>query len=491
MQKVIDKFSVQQKQMITELFNNGKTAKEIGEIHSIPRRTVGKLLKELGLNRSKSETSKLKIRSTLDTDDIISKIKNWRNTHSIQQIAEELDSSISSVQRICKKHKIGLPEDFNHQQASKMVKAWTEEKRKTASEKAKLISEDTRKILKSKSKLLWLDPIYRDKQIVSQKKYWNSEENKAKLAAYRSKQSGKISSIQSILYSILDDLGVKYYRERAGEASDSQCVIGPYNFDCVIPTNGKTLLIECQGDYWHTQDKAIRVDQAKATYVERYLAANYDLKYLWEHEFACYEKIVETVKYWLGMTKLEVANFDFSQLVIKQAQAKQYRQLLSKYHYLPNAGKGGKAYGAYLEEELIAVCVFSNLPRHNIQIESYDPVKTRELSRLCIHPRYQKKNLASWFVSRCIKLLSDVDCVVSYCDTSFNHNGATYKAIGFKQDSIVRPDYWYTDQDGWVMHKKTLYKYAVKMSISENEYAEKFGYKRIYGKEKIRYILKI
>ncbi len=478
MDKVGDRFTNRQKQEVIDLFNSGKTAKEIGNIFNVARRTIGKLLKELGLQRSRSESSKLKIKSVLDDENIIERIKSLRNTHSIKQIAEELGSSISAVHRLCKKYDIGLPDNYSSQQASKMKESWTEEKRQIASKKAQSISDVVRQKLAISSKLLWQNTVYREKQIEIQKRYWNSEENKARLALYRSNQSRKVSSIQSILYSILDDLGVKYFREYADKPTDPECIIGPYNFDCVIPTNAKTLLIECHGDYWHSQEKAIRVDLAKSTYFERYLANDYDLKYLWEHEFACHEKVVETVKYWLGISKFELVDFAFDQIIVKTALAKEYIDILSKYNYLPNAGKGGKAFGAYIGDNLIAVCVFSNLPRQNIQIESFNPSRTKELSRLCIHPRYQKKNLASWFVSRCIKLLKDIDCVVSYCDTSFNHNGATYKAIGFKQDSIVRPDYWYCDNNGWVMHKKTLY-------------AEKFGYKRIYGKEKKRYILEI
>lgn len=52
---------------------------------------------------------------------------------------------------------------------------------------------------------------------------------------------------------------------------------------------------------------------------------------------------------------------------------------------------------------------------------------------------------------------------LSYADTTFNHIGTIYKACGFKQDRIVKPDYWYAKEDGWVMHKKTLYNQAKKI----------------------------
>jgi len=488
---IVDQFTKDEQQVVQQLFLAGKTHAEIGDAMGRPRRTIMKICKHLGLSRSASEAAELKNKSHLDTPTTIATILEMRDTHSLEQIVATVGGSTSAVQRLCAKYGISLDRDaFKRSQAAKMVQAWTEEKRLIQATKSRNVSDEVRQRLSASSKALWAQPEYRARQVAIQTEYWNLEKNKQRLAGFRSKQSGKISSIQNILYSILDDLGVVYFREHGHDtAADPQCVIGPYNFDCVIPRDGnKSLLIECHGDYWHTQEKAIRVDKAKATYYERYLADQYELKYLWEHEFACKEKILEVLKYWLGLTQLDVVDFEFADITIKRAPAKDYRELLSKYHYLPNAGKGGISYGAYFGEDLVAVCVFSPLIRQNIQIGEFARNATCELSRLCIHPRYQKKNFASWFVSRCLKFLQNIDCVISYCDTSFNHTGAIYKAVGFVQDAEVRPDYWYSDEHGWVMHKKTLYKHAVQMSMKEAEYADLFGYKRIFGTKKLRFV---
>jgi len=190
-----------------------------------------------------------------------------------------------------------------------------------------------------------------------------------------------------------------------------------------------------------------------------------------------------------GDTEIELINFSFKNIMIKKCLAEDYKLLLSKYHYLPNAGRGGRVYGAYLNSKLIACCVFSPLVRQNIKINNYNQREVRELSRLCIHPSYQKKNFASWFVSKCLKKLDKkYKCIISYADITFNHQGTIYKALGWKQDKIVRPDYWYRSNDGWVMHKKTLYNHAKKMKMTEKEFAEEKGYIKIYGKEKLRFI---
>ena len=40
------------------------------------------------------------------------------------------------------------------------------------------------------------------------------------------------------------------------------------------------------------------------------------------------------------------------------------------------------------------------------------------------------------------------------------------------------------------MHKKTLYNRAILMQISERSYAEKMGYKKVWGGKKLRFVYK-
>jgi GNAT superfamily N-acetyltransferase len=339
------------------------------------------------------------------------------------------------------------------------------------------------------------DPEYLKRQSEASKKLWQNKEYRDKILSVLAdarQNMPRVSNLQKTLYSILDDLGVKYYRE-FDDHIDKECIIGPYTFDCVIPRENKpSILIECQGEYWHSLDRSVRNDKCKSSYVYNNFPGKYELKYIWEHEFACKDKVVGVIQYWLGLTDNGIIDFNFSNLEIKSCPASDYRQLLSKYHYLSTAGLGGIAYGAYLNNELAAVCIFSPLGRQNKEKSiGANKNQVRELSRLCIHPKYQKKNFASWFVSRCIKKLDQkYSIIVSYCDTTFNHDGAIYKACNFIQDKKVRPDYWYVSTDGWVMHKKTLYNRAVMMKMKEKQYAENLGYKKVFGFEKLRFIFK-
>lgn len=339
-----------------------------------------------------------------------------------------------------------------------------------------------------KMEKVWADPEHREKML----KIFNTAEHRARAAESHANQP-KVSSLQTILYSILDDLGVKYFREYPDKPSDPEVVVGPYNFDCVVPRENKpALLIECQGEYWHSSKAAIHNDKAKSSYIANNLADKYEVKYLWEHEFKCPDKIRESLKYWLGLGEAELVNFNFEDVAIKNCPPADYKLLLGKYHYLPNAGRGGIAYGAYLGDKLIGTCIFSPPIRQAVaSSQGYKDEEVRELSRLCTHPNYKKKNFASWFVSRCVKKLDPkYKLVISYCDTTFNHDGAIYKACNFALDGTTNPDYWYVSPDGWVMHKKTLYAHASALGIKEADYALKMGYVKVWGSEKLRFIYK-
>ena len=472
MSSVADQFSDADKAAIATLFHAGKTLDEIGLAYSKPRRTIGKLCKALGLQRDHKQAA-AKLKSPIDTPAIVGKVREWRSTKSLEEIATALHSSVSAVQRLCDKYQITPPDNYNELQACRMEVAWTEEKRAHASMRSQQqVTPELRKKLSENSKELWRNGKYRRVQ-----------------AEHRAKQSWAISSIQTHLYEILDDLDIAYYREYEDKPNDPETVIGPYNFDCAIPRSGMpTLLVECHGDYWHSLNKAVLKDTQKQSYIANNFQGRYELKCIWEHEFKCREKVLELLKYWLGIGQLELVDFDLKDVTIAEINVKTANRLLEKYHYLSGCGRGGIMYGAFCDGKLVAVCAFSSLVRQNLP---YERDSTRELSRFCIHPRYQKKNFGSWMVSRCLKLLpAKYTTIVSYCDTTFNHDGALYKATNFTLDGMVRPDYWYVNEEKWVMHKKTLYQHAVKMSMTEAVYAERFGYKKVFGTEKLRFIFK-
>jgi len=154
-----------------------------------------------------------------------------------------------------------------------------------------------------------------------------------------------------------------------------------------------------------------------------------------------------------------VSKENFTVSIISKAQA---ANVLLKYHYLKDISKGFKSgvnFGIFNDKELIGCCIFTGFPVPELVkgiygLERNDQEGFYELSRLCLTPEIQKTehNLASWFVSRCIKQLRKdfkVRGILSYADESF-HNGTVYRALNFKYYglSTAKKDFWMLQEDG-------------------------------------------
>lgn len=302
----------------------------------------------------------------------------------------------------------------------------------------------------------------------------------------------KISIIEKISHNILNSLSIEH---------QIQYPIGHYIFDLFIPSHN--LLIECQGEYWHAFDQAKRRDASKFTYVDTYFP-QYRILYLYERDFLNPGIVKQKLIRELFNNDIidQQINFSFSDLEIRKLSVKNKmensfysasEEFLQSFHYAGFGRSSKIIYGAYLESKLIAVCKFSGVVRKEVATSlQYTSSEVLELDRFCIHPQYQKKNFASWLISRCSKLIftkfSNIKLLVSFADTTYGHSGIIYEAAGWKEVGKVKPDYHYINQEGFVLHKKTLYNHAIRMKKTEAEYAKENGYSKVYGKEKVKFI---
>lgn len=332
------------------------------------------------------------------------------------------------------------------------------------------------------------DPAYRQRHRDGIRRKWDDLAYRERCALARSKVP-KRSSLQARLSSLLLDAGLYQSDELSSGSFIEEFVLGPWAFDFAVRANNHKILIECQGEYWHSLPAAAARDKAKATYVERYYP-EFQLKQIWEHEFGSPERIKHLISYWLGLNESELRRFEFKQIKIDTLKADTIRPFLGLYHYLGNIGRSGHYVGAYLGDKLVAVASFA-LPVRKESAErlGLDYRSILELSRFCIHPNYQVKNFASWFLARAIKLVpGDIEMLIAFSDETYGHSGTIYKAAGWKHDGIIPKDYWYIDSDKFAYHKKTVYNRAVKMKMKEREYAESHGLRKVWGKQKHRYI---
>ncbi|MEO5366029.1 MAG: hypothetical protein H7831_06690 [Magnetococcus sp. WYHC-3] len=131
---VSEQFSEQQKSEVERLWYSGLTQEKIANHFSVPRRTIMKLCKHLRLKRTIKQAAEISCKSPLDTEETIQKIRDLRNTHSLDEIVAIVGGSVSAVQRICDKYGIKLDKElYASIQGERMRAAWTPEKKDEAS----------------------------------------------------------------------------------------------------------------------------------------------------------------------------------------------------------------------------------------------------------------------------------------------------------------------------------------------------------------------
>ena len=163
-----------------------------------------------------------------------------------------------------------------------------------------------------------------------------------------------------------------------------------------------------------------------------------------------------------------------SDFIIDPIGKKDAEGLLLKYHYLKDHSKGFKSgynYGLFRDEPIssegtLGVCIFTGLPVPELAQSAFGLQRDQqdglfELSRLCLHPSIQRseKNMATWFVSRCLRRLRQrtmVRAVLSYADADY-HEGIIYRAANFDYYGLTDPkkDFWIKQEDGsFVKHSR-------------------------------------
>jgi very-short-patch-repair endonuclease/GNAT superfamily N-acetyltransferase len=368
-------------------------------------------------------------------------------------------------------------------------------------------------ILKLKSlnaKQQWTDTSIRQKIIDGIKKIWESNEyrsmmseiskNRWKNSDYKKKQAlgrasilqnGKDSILERISQNILGNLQIPYIRHH---------VIGYFEFDLFIPSH--SLLIECNGEYWHSLRKSR--DAAKFTYIDEYFP-EYKVLYLWERDFLnpglIHQKLVQALS--LDDTSSEQIDFSFDDVSIQKMDVKDIapgsyystaEEFFQSFHYAGYGRAAKSIFGAYLNNKLIGAVKFSSPGRMESATSMGLSFKdVLELDRFCLHPFYQKKNFSSWLLSRVSNLIfngyPNVKTLISFADSTFGHSGTIYKASNWKEIHKTRPDYHYLSLDGFVIHKKTLYDHASRNGHSEANYADIYGYTKVFGKSKTKFAL--
>lgn len=514
------------KQKIIDLYGNGLSIANIKKHTGVSEPTISKILKVAGITIRKKNYQKL----TIDQKDINRRYQNGESTYSI---AKSLNCSDETIRRLITNirpaaernkltpesiQKIATASVLNWQNPIyvEKVRAATSTEEHLAKLSAAgiknyqtslgkwLATAESRLTISSRVKELWLDHEYRKKQTIwfQQRIDTITRASKAALAnpakraewlrklriinADRRQSSGWISSSQKQLYYVLSSSGIEYHEE----GPDTR--IGPfYVVDCVIPKQQnmiKPLIIEVQGEYWHSLPTVIVRDRQKATYIRKH--TDYDLLPLTELQVSSFGEIEQTLaRYGLTVRKFECKP---TQLTIKKIDEAIASDFYSVFHYTGTIRKGAIVYGAYLNDELMAAISYCYPIRQETTTRlGHIHGEVVEISRLARRTNLICKNLISYFIAKTKAMLPNtIKCIVSFSDSTYGHTGGAYKAAGFYEDGRVPADYHYASING-KYHKKTVWDKAKKMKISEAEYAERHHLLKVPHGEKTRWICRI
>ena len=132
-------------------------------------------------------------------------------------------------------------------------------------------------------------------------------------------------------------------------------------------------------------------------------------------------------------------------------------EFILNIHYAKRKPSISYVYGLYNNDELIGICSFG-MPPSPILAESIIGKKNKnlviELNRLVL--KYNRKNEASYLVSKSINLLPKPKIIVSFADENQNHIGTVYQATNFLYTGITQNNYQYVDKNNKEFHFRQL-----------------------------------
>lgn len=119
-------------------------------------------------------------------------------------------------------------------------------------------------------------------------------------------------------------------------------------------------------------------------------------------------------------------------MVVKEVSREECEPFILKIHYAKRWPSISYAYGLFGGEEIIGVVTYGTPPSAPLRRgiagdENID--KILELNRLCL--KYNRKNEASFLVSKSLKMLPKNKIIISFADIEQGHNGAVYRACNF------------------------------------------------------------
>lgn len=152
----------------------------------------------------------------------------------------------------------------------------------------------------------------------------------------------------------------------------------------------------------------------------------------------------------------QISFFDLQQDIqgnekyVRRISYEETKPFLLNIHYARRMPCITDAFGLFVDQKLVGVVTFGVPASRPLCVGIAGENNSKnvlELNRLCFLPDHNKKNYASYLVSKALKQLPNGTFVVSYADTAWTHVGYVYQACNFyysglsaKRNDRYQPD---------------------------------------------------
>ena len=248
-------------------------------------------------------------------------------------------------------------------------------------------------------------------------------------------------------------------------------ILNGKELDTYIPL--KNIAIEFDGLYWHSEEQG-KDKNYHLNKTELCLSKNIQLIHIFEDEWIFKNDIVKSrLKQLLNLNN-NLPKIHARKCKIRNIDPKTKNEFLDKYHIQGKDNSSIKL-GAFYNDKLISLMTFS---KGNISKGSKNIEGIYELSRFCSDYNYHIIGIASKLLSY-FKKNYEWKGIYSYADRRWSL-GNLYYQIGFKLNSITKPNYFYIKEQKRIHRFNLRKKYNEPKDIPEWILRSQEGYHRIY-----------
>ena len=233
--------------------------------------------------------------------------------------------------------------------------------------------------------------------------------------------------------------------------------------------------VEYNGLYWHSEERV-----GKQYHLEKtILAESKEIKliHIFEDEWLEKPDIVKSrLKSLFGMSDQRIFA---RKCKIQEISSKQANQFIKNNH-IQGTGRSNIKLGLYYNNQLVSVMTF-------LKGDLSKNIRGWELNRFCSIPDTNVVGAGSRLFNYFTKKYKPEN-IISFADRRWSNKDAFYTKLGFVQDSITVPNYWYFKPNEMRRYHRYGLRKPAESLLIERELRYQEGWRRIYDCGSIKYI---